>query len=119
MGLAGILLGLGLLMYLAFRGWSVLLLAPMAALIAAAAAFEPLLAHSRHLHARGARPGHTISEMARNTIDFARIVSRLKAIGYSGAISTEYVWLSDDHPDRVDSVAETLAVRDLLRSCLT
>jgi hypothetical protein len=37
-GLLGILLGLGLLVWLAFRGWSVLLLAPAAALIAAAAA---------------------------------------------------------------------------------
>jgi H+/gluconate symporter-like permease len=45
MGLAGILLGLGLLSWLAFRGWSVLLLAPAAALVAAAFAREPLLAH--------------------------------------------------------------------------
>jgi len=45
MGLFGILLGLGLLMFLDFRGWTILLLAPMAALIAAAFAGEPLLAH--------------------------------------------------------------------------
>jgi H+/gluconate symporter-like permease len=45
MGLLGILLGLGLLMWLAYRGWSVLLLAPAAALVAAAVAREPLLAH--------------------------------------------------------------------------
>ena len=45
MGLFGILLALGLLIGLAFRGWSVLLLAPAAALLAAAVAGEPLLAH--------------------------------------------------------------------------
>jgi H+/gluconate symporter-like permease len=45
MGLLGILAALGLLIWLAFRGWSVLLLAPAAALVAAAAAGEPLLAH--------------------------------------------------------------------------
>lgn len=45
MGLLGILLGLALLMGLAFRGWSVLLLAPAAALVAAGFAGEPLLAH--------------------------------------------------------------------------
>jgi H+/gluconate symporter-like permease len=45
MGLIGILLGLALLVWLAFRGWSVLLLAPVAALVAAAFAGEPLLAH--------------------------------------------------------------------------
>nr|WP_321573534.1 hypothetical protein [Geminicoccus flavidas] len=45
MRLAGILLGRALLVWLAFRGWSVLLLAPLAALIAAAFSGEPLLAH--------------------------------------------------------------------------
>jgi H+/gluconate symporter-like permease len=45
MGLVGILLALGLLIWLAYRGWSVLLLAPAAALLAAAVAREPLLAH--------------------------------------------------------------------------
>jgi H+/gluconate symporter-like permease len=45
MGLFGILLGLALLVWLAFRGWSILLLAPGAALIAAAFAGGPLLAY--------------------------------------------------------------------------
>jgi H+/gluconate symporter-like permease len=45
MGLLGIALGLLLLIGLAFRSWSVLLLAPAAALIAALFAGEPLLAH--------------------------------------------------------------------------
>jgi H+/gluconate symporter-like permease len=45
MGLLGILVGLGLLIWLAFRGWSVLLLAPVAALVAAFLGGEPLLAN--------------------------------------------------------------------------
>ncbi|MFL9827248.1 GntP family permease [Rhodoplanes sp. SY1] len=45
LGLAGILVGLALLIAFAYRGWSVLLLAPLAALVAAAFASEPLLAH--------------------------------------------------------------------------
>ena len=45
MGLAGILIALGLLIWLSFRGWSVLLLAPAVALVAAAFSGEPLLAH--------------------------------------------------------------------------
>ncbi len=45
MGLLGIFAGLGLLVWLAYRGWSVLGLAPLAALVAAAFAGEPLLAH--------------------------------------------------------------------------
>src|SRR5580704_4088350 len=45
MGLLGILIALGLLIWLAYRGWSILLLAPAAAILAAGLAGEPLLAH--------------------------------------------------------------------------
>ena len=45
MGLLGILVALGLLIWLAYRGWSVLLLAPAAAVLAAGLAGQPLLAH--------------------------------------------------------------------------
>ena len=45
LGLFGILLALGLLMFLAYRGWTILLLAPLAAAIAALFSSEPLLAH--------------------------------------------------------------------------
>jgi len=45
MSLAGILLALAVLVWLAYRGWSVLLLAPGAAMLAAFFSHEPLLAH--------------------------------------------------------------------------
>ena len=45
MGLLGIIVALGCLIALAYRGWSVLLLAPASALLAALFASEPLLAH--------------------------------------------------------------------------
>lgn len=45
MDLIGILLGLTLLIWLAFRGWSVLILAPIAALLAAGISGAPLLAN--------------------------------------------------------------------------
>jgi H+/gluconate symporter-like permease len=45
MGLLGILVALALLMWFAYRGWSVLLLSPAAALLAALISGEPLLAH--------------------------------------------------------------------------
>ncbi|WP_407178150.1 GntP family permease [Bradyrhizobium sp. STM 3562] len=44
-GLVGILIGLGLLIWLSYRGWSVLILAPLAGMIAALFSGEPLLAH--------------------------------------------------------------------------
>ena len=45
MGLIGILAGLGVLVWLSYRGWSVLVLAPGAAMIVALAARDPLLAN--------------------------------------------------------------------------
>jgi H+/gluconate symporter-like permease len=45
LGLLGILIGLGGLAFLSYRGWSVLLLAPLAAMITAMFSGEPLLAH--------------------------------------------------------------------------
>jgi H+/gluconate symporter-like permease len=53
-GLLGILVGLGLLIWLAFKGWSVLLLAPLAAIAAAVFSREPLLAHWTQTFMRGA-----------------------------------------------------------------
>src|SRR5579871_6156004 len=44
-GLLGILVGLGVLIWFAFKGWSVLLLAPIAAVVAAFVSREPVLAH--------------------------------------------------------------------------
>ena len=44
MGFLGIFLALGLLIWFAYRGWSVLLLCPLAALLAALFSGEPLLA---------------------------------------------------------------------------
>jgi H+/gluconate symporter-like permease len=54
MGLLGILVGLALLVWLAFRGFSVLLLAPAAALVAAAFGGQPLLASWTQIFMEGA-----------------------------------------------------------------
>jgi len=54
MGLFAILFALGTLMWLAYRGWSVLLVSPLAALLAAALSGEPLLAHWTQTFMNGA-----------------------------------------------------------------
>ncbi|CAE6844264.1 hypothetical protein R75461_07169 [Paraburkholderia nemoris] len=45
LGLTGMLVSLGLPIWLAYRGWSVLLLAPLGAMLAAGISGEPVLAH--------------------------------------------------------------------------
>lgn len=54
LGLLGILLAVGLLIFLAYRGFSLLLAAPAAAVLAAAFAGEPLLPHWTHTLMAGA-----------------------------------------------------------------
>jgi len=54
MGPFGILVSLGLLMWLAYRGWSTLLVAPLAARLAAALAGQPLLASLTQTYMVGA-----------------------------------------------------------------
>ncbi|MFJ1267613.1 GntP family permease [Legionella lytica] len=54
MGVLGVLAALTLLIVFAFRGWSILLLAPGAALVAALISGEPLLAHWTYTFMNGA-----------------------------------------------------------------
>lgn len=54
MGILGILLGLALLMWFAYRGWSILLVAPLAALVVAVCSNEPPLAHWTQTFMQGA-----------------------------------------------------------------
>lgn len=54
MGLLGILVALGLLIFLAYRGWSLLLLAPTCAVLAALLAREPMLASWTQIFMRSA-----------------------------------------------------------------
>lgn len=77
---------------------------------------EPLLAHSRHLHVRGAREGRMHTTLERNAIDFERIIEVLGQIGYAGYVALEYepVRVDRDDVDPYDVVSETLRLRDLL-----
>ena len=98
MGLLGILLGLTLLIGLAFRGWSVLLLAPAAALLAAAFAGEPLLAHLTQTFMPGAARfvaqffpifGSTVisfSKLLQNTIQHQSRLNGMKIKGISSRV---------------------------------
>ena len=60
MGLLGELVALGLLIWLAYRAWSILLLAPAAAILAAALAGEPLLAHWTQTHGERGPVRHAV-----------------------------------------------------------
>jgi sugar phosphate isomerase/epimerase len=81
----------------------------------AEAEIEPLVAHASHFHARGACPGRLQASLKQNTINYARIVRRMKRTGYRGYIGIEYVWIDWEHCNEVDNLSETILLRDLIR----
>jgi len=77
---------------------------------------EPLIAFASHFHARGARKGRLQASFDENTIDYGRVVRKMRAVGYRGWIGVEYVWTEWERCNECDNVSETVRFRDLLRS---
>lgn len=83
------------------------------------AEIEPLVAHARHFHARGACPGTLQASLRENTIDFGRVIEAMRETGYDGFLGLEFVWTPGEGAydlSRTDNVSETLLLRDLLRA---
>jgi sugar phosphate isomerase/epimerase len=83
------------------------------------AAIEPLVAHARHFHARGAREARMQCALRESTIDFERMVDVANGAGYDGDLGLEYLWLDWEHLNECDTVSETILLRDRLRAKLT
>jgi sugar phosphate isomerase/epimerase len=77
---------------------------------------EPLLAQASHFHARGACKGRLQTSLARNTIDYGRIVAALRRFGYRGYLGIEYIWIEWERCNEVDTLSETILLRDFLRA---
>lgn len=82
------------------------------------AAIEPLIAHARHFHARGAAPRRMQIGLEDNTIDYGRIVEAMREHGYDGWLAVEYVWSDWERCDECDNVSETVLLRDRLQAAL-
>jgi sugar phosphate isomerase/epimerase len=78
-------------------------------------AVEPLVQYAGHIHVRGAREGRLQTKIQDNTIDYARVMDRLKAANYNGWVGVEYVWIDWEHCNECDNLAETIQFRDFLR----
>lgn len=76
---------------------------------------EPLLEHARHFHCRGAAPGKLQTTYDENTVDYRRILKRMREINYSGYFGIEYTWSDWQDCNRTDNVSETIRFRDLAR----
>jgi sugar phosphate isomerase/epimerase len=75
---------------------------------------DPLLPHARHLQIRPGRPGVLQAPVAEDAIDWAPVVAQLDRLGYDGYLALEYTWQEWLGCNRVDTVAESALLRDLL-----
>jgi sugar phosphate isomerase/epimerase len=74
--------------------------------------------HGSHWHLRQARPGEAQCHGQDGQIDFARIIRDLRAIGYEGGVTLEYVHGAWMRQDNVDCLSETIALRNEVRGYL-
>lgn len=80
---------------------------------------DPLLPKARHLQCRPGQPGRLQVAVAEDTIDWASVVQQLRSLGYTGYLALEYTWQEWMDCNRVDTVAESALLRDVLLSSLS
>jgi sugar phosphate isomerase/epimerase len=76
---------------------------------------EPLLAHTRHFHARGGNATSLQARLADATIDYERVLRAQAEVGYDGYVAVEYCWVAWERLNEVDVLTETVLLRDKLR----
>jgi sugar phosphate isomerase/epimerase len=77
---------------------------------------EPLLKHASHFHVRGARKGRLQTSFSKNTINYKRILRKMKQLNYRGYMALEYVWIEWEHSDENDCLCESILFRDNLNA---
>lgn len=82
----------------------------------AEAEIEPLVPFASHFHIRGAHRGRLQTPFKDNQIDYARVLGRLEAAGYSGFHAIEYVWIDWERCNECDNLSEIILFRDYLKS---
>lgn len=75
---------------------------------------DPVLPHARHLQCRPARPGVLQAPVSEDSIDWALVVAQLTDNRYPGWLALEYTWQEWLDCNRVDTVAESALLRDIL-----
>jgi sugar phosphate isomerase/epimerase len=79
-------------------------------------AVEPLIQHASHFHARCARRNRLQTTLARNTIDYERIVRVMQKTAYHGYIGIELVWTEWERCNEVDNLSETILLRNHIQA---
>jgi sugar phosphate isomerase/epimerase len=78
-----------------------------------------LLPHTGHVHIRQARPGKLQVAYDEGSIDFPELIARLKAVGYDGGLTVEYVCADWFEVNRNDTLYESAVALERLTPYLT
>lgn len=76
---------------------------------------DPLLEYASHFHARGAKKDRLQVSMSDNGIDYSKIIENLKRVNYNGWIGLEYIWINWERCNEVDTLSETIRLRDTIK----
>ena len=79
---------------------------------------NPLLLYASHFHARGASPQMIQTPLKESTIDFTQLMKDMKAAGYRGFITLEYVYEDWEDNFRVDTISETILLKRLIEKAM-
>ena len=79
---------------------------------------DVLLPHARHFHCRGCAPNRMQVDFDENTIDYARIINKMRDVGYGGWFGVEFVWTAIWNCNQVDNTSETIRFRDLAQAVI-
>lgn len=77
---------------------------------------EKLIPHTGHFHVRQARPGKLQTRFVEGTLDFVAIAGKLRATGYDGAMSIEYVCADWYDLNQIDTLNETMVTKAALEA---
>jgi len=73
-----------------------------------------MIPHTGHVHIRAAQMGKLQTAYSESSIDFVDLIQRLKAAGYGGALSVEYVCADWYGINRNDTLYETMVTKEAL-----
>lgn len=73
-----------------------------------------LVPHTGHVHVRQARPGKLQVAYDEGSIDFPALITQLKAVGYKGALTVEYVCADWFEVNRNDTLYESAVALERL-----
>jgi len=76
---------------------------------------DPLLAYASHFHARGARKDRLQVSMSDSSIDYPNIIEKLRKLDYNGWIGLEYIWIEWERCNEVDTLSETIRLKDIIK----